>query len=82
MVCMYLPSFPHRNLTSAYFGMLRLGRASSVVFNKLKAPASPRPLFSSLRSSISTTRSLPRRALSSMTESPNDIYDYTSGRWV
>jgi len=60
-----------RNLTSAYFGMLRL------VFKMLKAPASPRPFFA-----ISTTRSLPRRALSSMTESQNDLYDYTSGRWV
>ncbi|KAJ3740648.1 hypothetical protein DFH05DRAFT_1581996 [Lentinula detonsa] len=62
--------------------MLRLGRASSVFFNKLKAPASPQPLFSSFRSSISTARSLPRRALSSITKSPNDLYDYTSGRWV
>lgn len=69
--------FPHHDLTSAYFGMLRLGRASSVVFKKLKAPASPRPFFS-----ISTTRWLLRRALSSMTESQNDLYDYTSGRWV
>ncbi|KAH9848501.1 kinase-like domain-containing protein [Lenzites betulinus] len=60
--------------------MLRLGRASSVVLNKLKAPASPRPLFSSFRSFISTTRPLPRRGLSSV--SPNDLYDYTSGRWV
>ncbi|KAF7288594.1 APH domain-containing protein [Mycena indigotica] len=60
--------------------MLGLGRASSVVFNKFKAPASPQPLFSSLRSSISTTRSPPRRALS--TESLDDLYDYTSGRWV
>ncbi|KAF7290352.1 APH domain-containing protein [Mycena chlorophos] len=61
--------------------MLRFERASSIVFNQLKYYGSPRPFFLSLRASISTTRSL--RALSSiMTESQNDLYDYTSGRWV
>ncbi|KAG6850737.1 hypothetical protein H0H93_009360 [Arthromyces matolae] len=70
------------DLTSACFGMRPLGRASAVVSSNLKAPVSPRPFFFSFRSSISTTRSLPSRALSSITESHNDLHEYTSGRWV
>nr|GAT46297.1 predicted protein [Mycena chlorophos] len=62
--------------------MLRLARTSSIVFNQLKYYGSPRPVFSSLRGTICTTRSLPHRAFSSITESQNDLYDYTSGRWV
>ncbi|KAF6749111.1 hypothetical protein DFP72DRAFT_1143464 [Ephemerocybe angulata] len=62
--------------------MLRLGRASSVVFNKLETPASLRPFLSSFQSTICSTRSLPRRALSSTTESQTDLYNYTSGRWL
>ncbi|KAI9507088.1 kinase-like domain-containing protein [Russula earlei] len=62
--------------------MLCLGRAS-LVFNPLKVPASLRPLFSSSPSIVSnTTVSLPRRALSTMADSRNDIFNYTSGRWV
>ncbi|KAF6759570.1 kinase-like domain-containing protein [Ephemerocybe angulata] len=62
--------------------MLRLGRASSFVFNKLETPASLRPFLSSFQSTICSTRSLPRRALSSTTEPQNDLYNYTSGRWL
>ncbi|KAJ7102516.1 kinase-like domain-containing protein [Mycena belliarum] len=57
--------------------MLRLERASSVVFKKLKAPPSPSPFFS-----ISRTRFLLRRALSSVTNSQDDLFNYTSGHWV
>ncbi|KAG6856869.1 hypothetical protein H0H87_012686 [Tephrocybe sp. NHM501043] len=50
---------------------------------KLKAPFSPRPFFFSFWSSIfTTTRSLPRRALSFITEPEANLFDYTSGRWV
>ncbi|KAL5523379.1 hypothetical protein ACEPAF_1646 [Sanghuangporus sanghuang] len=53
------------------------------VFNSRKAPVSRRSLYSSFTSSISTTtRLVPRRALSIMANSHNDLFDYTSGRWA
>ncbi|KAF8189311.1 kinase-like domain-containing protein [Pholiota molesta] len=62
--------------------MLRLGSAS-VVLNRLKVPVSPRPFLSSFPSSaFTTTCSLPRRALSTMAVSQDNLFDYTSGRWV
>lgn len=69
------------DLTSAYYyfnNMLHLGRVSSAVF-KLKAPITLRPLFSSFRNSITATRSLRHYVSSSM---ENDLYNYTSGRWM
>ncbi|KAF2459141.1 kinase-like domain-containing protein [Lineolata rhizophorae] len=62
--------------------MFRLGRAS-IVFNQLKIRVSPRPFFSSFPSSaFATTCPLPRRALCTMVESQDNLFDYTSGRWV
>ncbi|TBU26130.1 kinase-like domain-containing protein [Dichomitus squalens] len=59
-----------------------LGKAR-LVFHLLKAPANLRLFFSSSPSNVSTmTVSLPRRALSTMADSHNDIFNYTSGRWV
>ncbi|KAI0030598.1 kinase-like domain-containing protein [Vararia minispora EC-137] len=49
-----------------------LGRAAAVL-NLLKIPVSLRPV---------TAFSLPRRTLSTVTDSQNDLFDYTSGRWV
>ncbi|CCM02764.1 uncharacterized protein FIBRA_04872 [Fibroporia radiculosa] len=55
----------------------------SLVFKLLKTPASLRLLFSSSPSTVSTTTvSQPRRALSIMADSQNDLFNYTSGRWA
>ncbi|KAF9076022.1 kinase-like domain-containing protein [Rhodocollybia butyracea] len=58
-------------------------RRANPVFNLLKVPASPRSLVSSLRKPVSiTTLSLPRCSLSTATDLCNDLFNYTSGRWV
>ncbi|KAK0185249.1 protein kinase subdomain-containing protein PKL/CAK/Fmp29 [Armillaria mellea] len=54
-----------------------------LVFNSLKAPVSLHSLYSSFTSFISTTvRFVPCRAFSIMANSHDDLFDYTSGRWV
>ncbi|KAF9493683.1 hypothetical protein BDN71DRAFT_1067027 [Pleurotus eryngii] len=63
--------------------MLRLGRASLVIFYQPRVPVSSRPFFSYCQSTIfTTTRSPPHRALSTMTAPQDDLFNYTSGRWV
>ncbi|KJA17386.1 hypothetical protein HYPSUDRAFT_206214 [Hypholoma sublateritium FD-334 SS-4] len=57
--------------------MLRL------VFTQRKALRSPHSPFSLLpRPAVRTTRSLSRRALSTAPESQDNLFEYTSGRWV
>jgi len=73
---------PQFHLTPTYISMLYRGRAR-FVFNVLEAPVSLCPLYSSFSSSISTTtRPVPRRALSIMANSHKDPLEYTSRNWV
>ncbi|KAI0260799.1 kinase-like domain-containing protein [Gloeopeniophorella convolvens] len=56
--------------------------SARLVFNSLKAPTSPRSLYSSFTGYISTTtRLVPCRAFPIMANSHDDLFDYTSGRW-
>ncbi|KAF8999015.1 protein kinase subdomain-containing protein PKL/CAK/Fmp29 [Hymenopellis radicata] len=68
-------------------------RSTRLVFDLLAGPVSPslrrpgsslRSLSISFPSSISTptTRSPPRRAFSTIAHNNNDLFDYTSGRWI
>ena len=68
-------------LVSTYIGMHCLGRAS-LAFTRFKVIASPRPIVSSFLSTVFTTPHSPRRALSTMAESQDNLFDYTSGRWM
>ncbi|KAI6037062.1 protein kinase subdomain-containing protein PKL/CAK/Fmp29 [Pisolithus microcarpus] len=71
--------------------MLASGR-SGLVFDLLTVPVSRslhhphsslRPLYLSFSSAITTlTRWSQRRAFSTMTHSHNDLFEYTSGRWI
>ncbi|KAL1664444.1 kinase-like domain-containing protein [Schizophyllum commune] len=63
--------------------MLRTGRASVVAFSQLKASVFPRSFPLSIRSNVFVTiRPPPHRALSTMTETQRNLFEYTSGRWV
>ncbi|KAI0044477.1 kinase-like protein [Auriscalpium vulgare] len=64
---------------------LCLGGRASLVSNLLKAPVSLRPLFSYFPRFVGATmtpNSLQRRAFGTSADSRNDLFDYTSGRWV
>ncbi|KAF4566301.1 hypothetical protein EYR36_011718 [Pleurotus pulmonarius] len=61
---------------------LRLERASLrlIVFYQ---PSSPRPFFTSCQSTVSATiPSLPHRAFSAIKAPQDDLFNYTSGRWI
>ena len=68
-------------LVSTYIGIRCLGRAS-LAFNRLKVTVSPRRSVSSFLSSVFTTPHSLRRALSTTAESRDNLFDYTSGRWM
>ena len=60
--------------------MLRLGRRSAI-FSQL-VPRSARSFFCVSRSTFTTTCLLSRRALSTVAELQDNLFEFTSGRWV
>ncbi|KAJ2915680.1 hypothetical protein MD484_g4713, partial [Candolleomyces efflorescens] len=61
--------------------MPRLGSMNGIL-SRLRFSVFSRPIFSSSLSSPSTSPSLPRRAVATAAGSRDDLFNYTSGRWV
>lgn len=87
-----LSAADHQYYLAPRTSMHSLG-STRLVFNLLPVPISlplrrqlsslrSANLFSSISTFTRTYRQLPRRAFSCVSDSPNDLFNYTSGRWL